>query len=84
MRDEDVTAMGEELGARQDETSPLSPLCAACGAKLREAKFCPECGTEAESAPTVCGGCGHTLEGGPKFCPECGAKQPHASHAPGA
>ena len=66
------------------ETSPLSPLCAACGAKLREAKFCPECGTPAECGPAKCVACGALLEGGPKFCPECGAAQPAASPAPGA
>ncbi|HLL75908.1 MAG TPA: zinc ribbon domain-containing protein [Pyrinomonadaceae bacterium] len=65
------------------ETSQFSPLCAACGAKLHEAKFCPECGTQAESGPARCAGCGALLEGGPKFCPECGAEQPAASHAPG-
>jgi membrane protease subunit (stomatin/prohibitin family) len=66
------------------ETSPLSPVCAACGAKLREAKFCPECGKPAEIGPVLCGGCGHVLEGGPKFCPECGARQPFPSPAPGS
>jgi predicted amidophosphoribosyltransferase len=66
------------------ETSPLSPLCAACGAKMREAKFCPECGKPLEIEPVLCAGCGHVLEGGPKFCPECGAKQPLASPAPGS
>jgi predicted RNA-binding Zn-ribbon protein involved in translation (DUF1610 family) len=70
-------------GNTSAETSPLSPLCAACGAKLREAKFCPECGTQAESGPAKCVGCGVELEGGPKFCPECGAQQPAASPAPG-
>ena len=66
------------------ETSPLSPLCAACGAKLREAKFCPECGTQADCGPASCAACGTLLEGGPKFCPECGAAQPTASPAPSA
>ena len=65
------------------ETSPLSPLCAACGAKLREAKFCPECGKQADYGPAKCAACGTVLEGGPKFCPECGAAQPAASPAPG-
>ena len=66
-----------------EETSPLSPVCGTCGAKLRAAKFCPECGTQAAADERVkCGGCGHVLEGGPKFCPECGAKQPYAPPAP--
>ncbi|HEX6901938.1 MAG TPA: zinc ribbon domain-containing protein [Thermoanaerobaculia bacterium] len=47
--------------------------CGACGAKVGNAKFCPECGT-----PTVqkksCGSCGHEVEGSPRFCPECGQK----------
>jgi hypothetical protein len=48
-------------------------VCDSCGAKVGNAKFCPECGT-----PTVqkksCGGCGHEVEGSPRFCPECGQK----------
>ena len=47
--------------------------CDSCGAKVGNAKFCPECGT-----PTVqkksCGSCGHEVEGSPRFCPECGQK----------
>lgn len=47
--------------------------CGACGAKVGNAKFCPECGT-----PTIqkksCGSCGHEVEGSPRFCPECGQK----------
>lgn len=73
--------MGDDTNTA--ETSPLSPLCAECGAKLREAKFCPECGAKAEAGPAQCAACGAVLEGGPKFCPECGAQQPAASPAPG-
>jgi len=47
--------------------------CAACGAKVGNAKFCPECGTPT-SAKRRCGDCGHEVEGSPKFCPECGSK----------
>jgi membrane protease subunit (stomatin/prohibitin family) len=58
------------------ETSPLSPVCEACGTKMREAKFCPECGKPAHTGKprTTCAQCGRTHEGEPKFCPECGAK----------
>lgn len=47
--------------------------CTACGAKVGNAKFCPECGTPT-SAKRRCGDCGHEVEGSPKFCPECGGK----------
>jgi len=47
--------------------------CTACGAKVGNAKFCPECGTPT-SAKRRCGNCGHEVEGSPKFCPECGSK----------
>jgi len=47
--------------------------CTACGAKVGNAKFCPECGTPT-SAKRRCGDCGHEVEGSPKFCPECGSK----------
>ena len=47
--------------------------CTSCGAKVGNAKFCPECGTPT-SAKRRCGDCGHEVEGSPKFCPECGSK----------
>ena len=47
--------------------------CTSCGAKVGNAKFCPECGTPT-SAKRRCGDCGHEVEGSPKFCPECGGK----------
>ncbi len=47
--------------------------CTACGAKVGNAKFCPECGTPT-SAKRRCSDCGHEVEGNPKFCPECGGK----------
>ena len=49
-------------------------VCSACGAKLGNAKFCPECGTPAGPVKRQCGSCGGEVEGNPKFCPECGAK----------
>lgn len=47
--------------------------CRACGAKVGNAKFCPDCGTPT-SAKRSCRDCGHEIEGSPKFCPECGGK----------
>ena len=48
--------------------------CASCGADVGRGKFCPECGTPAQPAKPICGGCGHQPDGSPKFCPECGGK----------
>jgi len=45
--------------------------CVSCGADVRGAKFCRECGT---AVATKCRSCGAET-GGAKFCPECGAKQ---------
>ena len=68
--------MTDEAPDNFAETSPLSPLCAACGAKLRGAKFCPECGKQVECGPPKCAACGVVLEAESKFCPECGATLP--------
>jgi hypothetical protein len=48
--------------------------CGACGAKVGNAKFCPECGTPTGPVKRQCGSCGSDVEGSPKFCPECGGK----------
>jgi membrane protease subunit (stomatin/prohibitin family) len=48
--------------------------CAACGAKVGSAKFCPECGAPTAAAKRRCTDCGVEVEGSPKFCPECGSK----------
>jgi hypothetical protein len=47
--------------------------CAACGANVGNAKFCPECG-KAVKTKLTCGACGASPEGSPKFCPECGER----------
>jgi hypothetical protein len=47
--------------------------CSNCGADVKGAKFCPECGT-AVKRTTKCGKC-RAETNGAKFCPECGAKQ---------
>lgn len=48
--------------------------CVSCGAKVGNARFCPECGTPTGPAKRRCMDCGHEVEGSPKFCPECGGK----------
>ena len=53
-------------------------VCHACGAKTRQAKFCPECGEPVLALPPACTACGHQPEAKPKFCPECGEKMPTA------
>ena len=59
--------LGEVKGAQ-------GAACGACGAKVGNAKFCPECGTPTAPAKRQCGSCGNEVEGSPKFCPECGSK----------
>lgn len=65
------------------DTQPQQPIqpqgantvCANCGAELApNAKFCTECGANAEPKPKpFCPNCG-TETNGAKFCPECGTK----------
>ena len=47
--------------------------CASCGAKVGNAKFCPECG-KAVKTKLKCRSCGCEPDGSPKFCPECGER----------
>ena len=61
---------------RQSSAAPAGEAvheirCANCGADVRGAKFCRECGTP---VATKCRSCGAET-GGAKFCPECGTKQ---------
>lgn len=71
--DMSVEAHIKAPGSRPEAlTTPLP--CLSCGADVRKAKFCPECGTPIAPPPLTCVGCGHQPEGSPKFCPECGAK----------
>lgn len=47
--------------------------CSGCGNEIPEgAKFCPECGTAANSE-RFCSECGYQLMSDQKFCPQCGA-----------
>jgi hypothetical protein len=48
--------------------------CRACGAKVGNAKFCPDCGVPTGPVKRQCADCGGEVEGSPKFCPECGSK----------
>ena len=48
--------------------------CAACGAEVGEAKFCPECGEAVAPPRAACAACGHEPEAATKFCPECGVE----------
>ena len=52
---------------------PIVATCANCGADVKGAKFCPECGTPVKHE-TKCKSCGAETSGA-KFCPECGVKQ---------
>jgi hypothetical protein len=52
---------------------PVKDACPNCGAAVGGAKFCPECGTKIQRAPTNCPSCGADAKGA-KFCPECGTK----------
>ncbi|MBI5880014.1 MAG: zinc ribbon domain-containing protein [Chloroflexi bacterium] len=51
----------------------IRATCANCGADVKGAKFCPECGTPVK-LETKCKKCGAETNGA-KFCPECGTKQ---------
>ena len=51
----------------------IRATCSNCGADVKGAKFCPECGTPVQRS-TKCGNCGAETNGA-KFCPECGTKQ---------
>jgi membrane protease subunit (stomatin/prohibitin family) len=59
--------------AQQDQPKPAIN-CTSCGHDTKGAKFCPECGTPAQTAKPSCHGCGFTPESPTKFCPECGGK----------
>jgi DNA-directed RNA polymerase subunit RPC12/RpoP len=52
--------------------------CTQCGAQVKGAKFCPNCGAKIEEPKpisTKCSACGTEAKGA-KFCPNCGAKMP--------
>ncbi len=65
------------IEAYRQEFTDTTPVCASCGAELRDgAKFCPYCGTKVE-APVdahVCPSCGEKVEDTDLFCIACGAK----------
>jgi RNA polymerase subunit RPABC4/transcription elongation factor Spt4 len=52
-------------------TQPPAPQCRECGANVTGAKFCPQCGTPAQTNP-VCRKCSYEASPGAKFCPQCG------------
>jgi hypothetical protein len=56
-----------------DVSQVKAVACAACGANVGSAKFCPECGKPVKTKLT-CRACGASPEGSPKFCPECGER----------
>lgn len=59
------------MGDINNEANDKMP-CPHCGAMIKkDAKFCPECGKNAQSA-NVCPKCGASARAGAKFCPECG------------
>jgi class 3 adenylate cyclase len=56
--------------------------CTRCGAENREgARFCEECGAQAE---VTCPGCGTGVTPGKRFCGDCGAALAGVAPSPGA
>ncbi|MGI8565246.1 MAG: nucleoside triphosphate pyrophosphohydrolase [Pyrinomonadaceae bacterium] len=77
---DEMEALWQEAKMNEGKPAPTPPACAACGAKVGRAKFCPECGAPVErSARHTCQSCGHQYADRPKFCPECGAETPASS-----
>ncbi len=72
---EQVQVKAREVNWLEDrDVSRMNAVaCAACGAKVGNAKFCPECGKPVKTKLT-CRSCGASPEGSPKFCPECGER----------
>lgn len=70
----DMGADSQTQASDVAERPPSTPVCRHCGADVRTAKFCPECGQPTAAAKQPCGGCGAALEPGVKFCGECGWK----------
>lgn len=54
--------------------APDGKFCGNCGVNIGHAKFCPECGTQANPDKVKCAKCGFEPENPVKFCPECGNK----------
>lgn len=72
---DEMEAFWQEAKMNERPLAPSPSACVACGARVGQAKFCPECAAPVERpARQVCRSCGRQYEGGPKFCPECGAK----------
>jgi double zinc ribbon protein len=67
-----VAAQGTYVTADKFKQTIVA-TCSNCGADVKGAKFCPECGTPVKRS-TKCGHCGAETNGA-KFCPECGTKQ---------
>ncbi|MBQ7177965.1 MAG: SPFH domain-containing protein [Victivallales bacterium] len=61
-----------ECGEKVVQPEVAEVTCPKCGAKVKQGKFCLECG--APLAPPVCPKCGKPVVPGAKFCLECGEK----------
>jgi len=66
-------ARGVEYVKTEKFKETIVATCSNCGADVKGAKFCPECGTPVKRV-AKCKKCGADT-GGAKFCPECGTKQ---------
>jgi predicted RNA-binding Zn-ribbon protein involved in translation (DUF1610 family) len=73
----------------QTEEVTVEPVCAFCGAKLKEtSKFCPNCGlkrimpeekdTAAAAPREKCSNCAFPIKATANYCPKCGARQNRA------
>jgi hypothetical protein len=76
-----VSGIDLSAGARINSPNAFKPkapidrnACPNCNHNLGAAKFCPECGTPAQTAKPSCQNCGCRPDTQTKFCPDCGTK----------